>query len=349
MRRAIYFALIVNLATLSGLGLAEEPISLANVVAPKPNSADESIAHEFSVDKAARFLDSASLQWQKQRKCFTCHTNFAYLYARGYQEDESVAHAEVREFADQLVNKRWKEKGPRWDAEVVAAAAALSFNDRMTSGKLHETTRIALDRMWTLQRADGGWDWLKCDWPPMEIDDHYGATLAAVAVGVAPDNYRDTTAANDGMGLLRDYLQKNPPQYLHHSAMLLWANALHKDLMSPEEQQECIDRLVKLQHADGGWCFATLGDWKREDGTSQDVESSDGYGTGFVVFVLRQAGMAADDPRIRRGVEWLKKNQRESGRWFTRSLYNDKHHFISHAGTAFAFMALGECGELKAD
>ena len=34
--------------------------------------------------------------------------------------------------------------------------------------------------------------------------------------------------------------------------------------------------------------------------------------------------------------------------WFTRSTYNDKHHFITHAGTTFALLALGECNELAA-
>jgi squalene-hopene/tetraprenyl-beta-curcumene cyclase len=83
----------------------------------------------------------------------------------------------------------------------------------------------------------------------------------------------------------------------------------------------------------------------REDGTPQPTEISDGYGTGFVIYVLRQSGAAEDDPRILQGVEWLKANQRASGRWFTRSLKKDSHHFISHAGTAFAVMALVSCGE----
>ena len=58
--------------------------------------------------------------------------------------------------------------------------------------------------------------------------------------------------------------------------------------------------------------------------------------------------MAADDPVIDFGVKWLKKNQRESGRWFTRSLNNDKAHYIANAGSAFAVMALEACGELAA-
>jgi squalene-hopene/tetraprenyl-beta-curcumene cyclase len=71
---------------------------------------------------------------------------------------------------------------------------------------------------------------------------------------------------------------------------------------------------------------------------------SDGYGTGFVLYVLRRAGAPADDAAIRRGVDWLKTHQRESGRWITRSLRKDGRHFLSHAGTAFAVMALTSSG-----
>ena len=79
--------------------------------------------------------------------------------------------------------------------------------------------------------------------------------------------------------------------------------------------------------------------------TTPDLVTSDGYGTGFVVFVLRRAGVPADDPAVARGVAWLKRHQRASGRWFTRSLNKDNEHFISHAGSAFAVMALAACGE----
>jgi squalene-hopene/tetraprenyl-beta-curcumene cyclase len=38
-------------------------------------------------------------------------------------------------------------------------------------------------------------------------------------------------------------------------------------------------------------------------------------------------------------------NQRESGRWFTRSLNDDKDHYITDTGTAFCILALHEAGE----
>ena len=42
-------------------------------------------------------------------------------------------------------------------------------------------------------------------------------------------------------------------------------------------------------------------------------------------------------------MNWLKTNQRESGRWFTRSINKDSYHFITHTGTVYAAMALKAC------
>jgi squalene-hopene/tetraprenyl-beta-curcumene cyclase len=73
---------------------------------------------------------------------------------------------------------------------------------------------------------------------------------------------------------------------------------------------------------------------------------SDGHQTGLAILVLREAGVPSTDPRIQRGVKWLKENQRASGRWWTRSLNTDAFHYISYSGTAFPLLALARCGEL---
>ena len=318
-------------------------VTLENFVAPEPNRADEPLARDFSLQRAARFLDSAALYWHRSRQCFSCHTNYAFLMARPAISANAPAHAAGRAYAEQLVSERWKEKGPRWDAEVVMTGAILALNDAATTGKLHPLTREALDRTWTVQHEDGGFDWLKCGWPPMESDDHFGATMAAIGVGAAPEGYAQTPAAQAGIAKIRAYLKANPAPTLHHRAMILWAATYLDGFMSAEERQAVIDDLVKLQHADGGWGLASLGDLKRSDDKQQEPQTSDGYGTGFVIYVLRRAGLPADDARLERGIDWLKANQRESGRWFTRSLNKDNKHFISHAGTAFALLALASC------
>src|SRR6185437_6350315 len=111
-----------------------------------------------------------------------------------------------------------------------------------------------------------------------------------------------------------------------------------------EQRSATMSRLRNLQRPDGGWNLPSLGTWKRRDGSPNDPEApSDGYATGLAVFVLRQAEIPATDPAIRRGVAWLLSHQRASGRWFTRSVNNDKQHYITHAGTAFAVLALRSC------
>lgn len=339
MSRTHFLVSMLSVLFANGL-LADEPITLKNFTPPEDNRKDEAITKTFSLDKAVHFLDNASLAWQVKRNCFTCHTNYAYLYARPMVDAKAEAHAEIRRHAEALVRDTWPKKGPRWDAEVICAASALAFNDAHTTGKLHPTTRVALDRMWTVQQKDGGFKWLKCDWPPMESDDHYGVTLAAIAVGVAPDGYAKTDAAVKGMEGIRSYLRKSAPPMLHHQAMMLWAASYFPDLVAKKEKQDTIKALFDLQRPDGGWAVASLGNWKRGDADTQDNKSSDGYGTGFVLYVLHRTGVKGDDTRIAKGVTWLKENQRESGRWFSRSLFRDNKHYLSHAGTAFAVMAL---------
>ena len=310
----------------------------------------EKLAKKLSLTRAAEFLDGAALAWTREHNCVTCHTNVPYLMARpALKNMTSSAYAEVRKFLEDRV-AGWETETRRWDtaaatSEVVVTATALVFNDAQATGKLHPSTRKALDRMWTLQRDDGSWDWLKCDWPPLEHDDYYGATFAALAAGSAPEGYAQSEAARQGLDKLRKYFQANRPPYLHHKTMLLWASLKVDGLMTPADRDDTIIELYTLQREDGGWSLPSLGDWKRHDGSPNDKQApSDGYGTGLVIYVLRQAGVPTNDERIQRGITWLKSNQRTSGCWFTRSLNNDKGHYITNAGTAYAIMALDACG-----
>jgi squalene-hopene/tetraprenyl-beta-curcumene cyclase len=324
----------------------------AEPAAPSPNSPAAPIAPTFSAEKAAGFLDAVALDWTRKRQCGTCHTNYAYLITRpALKGGPSPALAEIRTFFENRV-AHWddaeKAAKPRWDAEVVATASALALNDAMTTGTLHPRTRQALDRIWTLQKPDGSWDWLKCGWPPYEHDDYYGAVFAALGVGSAPDGYARSEPARRGLDRLRSYLSSHPAPDLHHKTFLLWASTRLDGLMTPSARAEAVAQLRALQRPDGGWSLPSLGDWTRRDGTPNDKDApSDGYATGLVVYVLCQAGVPADDPALRRGADWLRSHQRASGRWFTRSLNNDKAHYIANAGTGFALLALSACGPAR--
>ena len=112
-------------------------------------------------------VDGVGVGWTRERKCITCHTNMPYLTARPLLKGDE-GWKEVRLFLEKDVES-WSNGGkPRGDAYVVATAFALAFNDAQKTGELHAATKAALDRMWESQKKTGEWDWLKCDWPPLE-------------------------------------------------------------------------------------------------------------------------------------------------------------------------------------
>ena len=324
----------------------------AETAVPAPTRPDEPMAKAFSPARAAAFLDGVGLDWTRTRSCATCHTNVPFMLARPKVKGGDLsAMREVREFLEGSV-KSWEKEKPRADYAVVATAFALAGNDAATTGKLHPLTRAALDRMWTVQKPDGSWKWPDCDWPPLEHDQFYGVAYVAVAVALAPDNYRDTPAARAGLDKLRTYLKANPVPELHHKATLLWASTRVDGLLTDAEKKDTVTELHKLQLADGGWNLPALGPYplRKDQKTPNRMDVSDGYATGFVTFVLRHAGVPADDPALEKAVTWLKANQRETGRWFTQSPGGSKHQFVTNVGSAFAVLALDACGvRLSAD
>lgn len=357
---------------------AEEP---RNPLVPVPDaSADEPFA-PFSAALAARYLDSAALDWIQSHQCAACHTMTPYLMARPALSRVAPPPPDGRAFFEDLVTgrvERFPDYMPK-DGQVsvvVGTAVALAVNDHYTTGRLHPVTRRALDEMWSFQREDGSWEWPYRDSPPIKLNEHYGVTLAAVGVGIAPDGYADTTAAMTGLAGIRRYLNSHPPVSLHERGMLLWASARIEGLLDESSRRSALQDLLGAQRADGGWALGTLVANLRtasaavsakgtsllnEDGYGTRFEGyegrdsvyrveldSDGYATGFAIYVAREAGLPADDLRLRRGVTWLKEHQRASGRWFTHSIGPPhSRHLISNAGTSFVVLALDACGEIE--
>jgi squalene-hopene/tetraprenyl-beta-curcumene cyclase len=337
---------------------------LLNLTSAGPNRADEPFAKTLSLEKTRGFLDEMAVNWTRDRKCGTCHSNIPYMIGRAALGPHTPATDEVRNF--------FVDRATRWDSmgslvvrgdvstnkgwglvtwfphEVIVTAMMLSMDDLGTTGKLAPITRQVLDRMWTQQRQDGGFYWLMATSHPFETSEYYGSALAAVAAGMAPDDYAKTPAAQTGLKKLAGYLKEknNSAIFLHERLYVLWASTRVPNLITTEERDDIVKQVLALQHPDGGWSLPSLGNWRREDGTFNDRigAPSDGYGTGLVTYVLRQTGRDVTDPVIARAVNWLKTNQRESGRWFTASLNKDSYHFITHTGTIYAAMALKACG-----
>jgi squalene-hopene/tetraprenyl-beta-curcumene cyclase len=331
---------------------------------PYPYAANEPKAKSFSLAKSGEYLDGVAGFWMRQNSCGFCHANFPYLMARPLLKGPPTPLVpETRQFMAS------RKSGPRVSfsdggvaglrpkptplsfyspAERVGIAFALAWDDAHTTGKLRPDTRQALRQMWAAQRPQGYWYKMGCgSFPPLENDQYYSATLAALAAGVAPEGYTRTTEAQDGLTRLRRYLTKAPVPDLHHRAMLLWASLHVEGLTTSAEREETVKALLARQRGDGGWSMANLRRRHAPPGSP-----SDGYATAFAVYVLRQAGLSASRSEVARGVAWLKSNQRASGRWFTPSPaagdqteggVGTRDLYVQNLGTAFAVLALKAC------
>lgn len=345
---------------------------------------------------AAAYLDQREawwLQWNDAKRdnntfCVSCHTNLPFVFAqsvlRGLPTDAQTSAAENKIIEDvtkrvRLWNSVESYYGDKEDAsgngpgsrgtEAVLSAVILAFHDSQT-GELTDDTRLAFKNMWALQQTsgseEGAWLWQKFRLSPWEssASPYFGATLAALAVGVAPRNYRSSPDIQNNLTELRGYLGRGySDESLLNRAGLLWASTKWPGLLTAEQQKSIVKEIYAKQRSDGGWSLSSLS-WssryfgipsllttrRRNDWTPQETRS-DGLATGYLAFVLEQAGVPRDNPQLKSAIAWLIRNQNQTeGYWAAYSLNlkvdpsTNVGRFMTDAATAFAVLALSEKG-----
>lgn len=311
-----------------------------------PANAEEPLAKRFSALAAAQALDTSMRLWQEENRCIQCHANMHYGLARPLLNSVLPQPAEYDALLSELVEQRWPAKGLRYPMEPVVVSMALVAEDR-ASGVLRPVTRKALEKMLGTQRPDGGWTW-NPGAPKAFIREYEGTLLAALNIVSAPGDFQNTAPAQTALARVRDYVPKHPPPSAYGKAMQLWASTRIEGLADKPLRDAIIKRLLSLRAPDGGWAIENLvvGTLSFEQLQLDLQRPGDAYATGFIVYVLRQAGLAANDARLRPALDWLKTHQRESGRWFVPSFTSRPNHVLSNSATAWAVLALAECGEL---
>jgi squalene-hopene/tetraprenyl-beta-curcumene cyclase len=311
-------------------------------------SEDEPFLKHYSETKAREFLDDTALKWARQNRCGTCHTTISYLMARPLigGAGDHAAWDEVRETVKIFAADRIQNQLPLAAFIAGTTAAGLAVGDRASGRELQPDTRALLDYLWASQESDGAWPIRQEGMLPfLERDRSYLAFMVALAVGYASDRYYEDASATAGFIKLQGFIRRSLPTNVHDKAVLLWTSVRTPGILTDQEKSDYEHSLLALQKKDGGWALPALGSWPRHDGAPNDPQGeSDGYATSLAALVLCQRGYGITDSHVKRALGWIQQHQRESGRWYTRSLYSDRfQNYLSNMGTAYAVMALNSC------
>ena len=363
---------LATLACVVGMCLALTPAQVESQTQPR-------LSAEWDRGAAAAYLDARQAWWltwsvaarDHDTSCVSCHTSLPYALARPAlraalgETGPSVPETGLLEDVGKRV-ALWNEVDPYYPdqtfglpktsesrgTEAILNVLVLASRDA-GEGHLTSETRQAFENLWKLQftrgEGAGAWAWLYFDLAPWESDGaaYFGAALAAVAVGIAPDQYASSSEIQDRVASLRAYLQNDSEsRSVLDRVMLLWASSELPDLLTRDQQQSIIADITRLQNGDGGWSLTSLGRWEPRDGLSPDLES-DGYATGLIAFALQKAGVSPAEENLREALAWLVKNQDPtSGQWPASSLNrerdptSDRGLLMADAATAFAVLAL---------
>ena len=358
----------------------------SNTRASATQSWDKAAAAKYLDDRQIWWQDWPHAQKDHGTVCVSCHTQVPYALARpllrvplGEQKISDPERAmldsiikrvnlgnEAETFYSDAVHGPGKTHEARnaedvnnvvilasYDAARAASDAKTGIVYR-TIPAIHLASLKAFDTMWTAQEqtgpAAGAWIWQNFHFSPWEApeSEYYGAAMAALATGIAPDNYRDDLKIQPNLTLLRNYLLSHAAaQPLINRVALLWASSKLPGLMTVQEREALANELSTKQHVDGGWSLTELGQgtWKRHDDTPFDLRS-DGYATGIIVLALEENGLA-EIPESKKGLAWIRSNQdKTDGRWpaWSVNVKRDPNSgvgkFMSDAATGFSVLAL---------
>lgn len=308
------------------------------------------VAAEWNSGAGFGYLEARHLEWTgwkySQRPggaCFSCHTGLPYLMALRAQGRSDSSFAEG--IRVRLASHPAGSEFPRHEgAEAVLNMVVLSLLRPGREHPLTQTDRIALDRLWKSQIAEGdakgAWKWFVNGLDPLdtEVSHYYGAALAELALASYPDQPRENVEA------LRAFLRRDAPKQPLHNR-LAWI------AFSPDAPRQAVLReLWAAQERDGGWTAKSLGPWAPHPDAPPD-NGSNAYATAWSAFAAHRAGAGCSDTRLKKALHWLERKQdRVTGAWKSVSMNqvyeagSTQEKFMTDAATGFAAAVLVECG-----
>jgi hypothetical protein len=273
-----------------------------------------------TIDRAVKYLQTESAAWLRTRGCAACHHVPMPLWAlseadrQGYAIDrkfvadttESLLGSRERLLASKIFPNPANPPDPRPQGRglnmglpfLVVAAQSLPS---LTEGQ-QQSLKLITEEIVKKQQPDGSWEFFATLRRPPINESHTTdaawiilALQGATGPGAPPAQRAALTKAIA-------WLDAAKPSDLHQDKVLKLLLGVRSG--KPRKAlQTTIDDLLALQRADGGWS-QTVPEWQ-----------SDAFATGQTLYVLALAGLTADRPEIKRGIDFLVATQKPDGTW----------------------------------
>ncbi len=333
-------------------------------------TADEPKVTAFNaatIKAAAQYLNDGAVSWVREKSCINCHTTGPYMAERpALSALLGAPNEEIRgDFVISIPavgNDSLKAKKRSGASTSVWCTLGLAEWDKHVTGKLSEETARSLNEMMTHQTDAGAFiSTGEVEIPHITTD--FELTLqAARAITAAPGwlaGQKDDAAMLARIDKMKTFLRESKPRNDYEGILRLQLAATFPGLLSQTDVAAALALLTQKQHTDGGWCLRDMSatdNWRTpmSEFVLKLIPSlpdaaqplSDPYMTALAIVLMRQNNVPASDERIQRGLTWLKREQRVSGRWWMHSLYRGNYQYITYIATIQALKALALCGEL---
>lgn len=294
-----------------------------------------------AVRKAVTLLEKTAAVTNRERACFTCHSQGMPVLAlkaardKGFAVDATTLQATLEHTAEALKRNREKfRQGKGSGGEADSAGWALWT--LAEGGWAGDDTTTAVAHYLAVRDRDKG-HWVNVSKRPPTEASPFTTTFVALAglrAYLAPD---EKEAGDVRIAKSLDWLRATPPQDTEDRVFRLRALAY----VGEKKDVEAAARdLLDTQRPDGGWA-------------QLPGMESDAYATASALAALAQAGgVEAACPEYRKGVAWLLAAQKPDGSWhvktrskpfqpyFESGFPHGKDQFISAHATSWAVVAL---------
>jgi hypothetical protein len=344
-------------------GVRVEPTAAAppapTIASPPARKWNEPAARAHVEARVADWMEHTPRVGNNVACAMTCHTAAPYAFMLGRDSGPSA----IRDTLEKRVDERvlsvavWKAGTPFYGSahsitgdaslstEGVLNAATAAAIDRANGRALGPTTRAAFERMWEMQREDGGFSWLDFDLEPYENGSEiFGAAVAVRAVAnLSPEEAKNWPV---NIRKLVTFVRANafkPKVSLFARANVLAASAELPGLVDPATRMELALEIANAGNMDGGYSWVAMG-------IPLVATDSDSLPTAMAILAMRAAPADVPGERLAKiqwaeglAADWLVAHQAVDGSFPSISPNKNvprSNLVMTDAATAYAVMAL---------